>query len=160
MTRMMSSCLLWLQRRKNREKFQDWSTRLAVSSNGASWCACESMTIANKWFLAEKNPRQEQRRRKQEVHIFTGPCFPIILCTLFWALQVGPKQVLNLICGSILVFFRHRYKLTHYQSTFFCTYCVTFQVQSQFLKCWLLLFIQVLICFLFFHLNTMGFWYR
>lgn len=57
-------------------------------------------------------------------------------------------------------FFRHRYKLTHYQSTFFCTYCVTFQVQSQFLKCWLLLFIQVLICFLFFHLNTMGFWYR
>lgn len=112
-TRMMSSCLLWLQRRKNREKFQDWSTRLAVSSNEASWCARESMTMAKKWFLAEEtvmfffqNPRQEQRRRKHEVHIFTGPCFPIILCTLFWALQVGPKQVLNLICGSILVFFK------------------------------------------------------
>lgn len=155
MTRMMSSCLLWLQRRKNTEKFQDWSTRLAVSSNEASWCARESMTIAKKWFLAEEtlmvfffqNPRQEQRRRKHEVHIFTGPCFPIILCTLFWALQVGPKQVLNLICGSILGFFRHRYKLTHYHSTFFCTYCVTFQVQSQVVKCWPLLFIQVLICF-------------
>lgn len=149
----MSSCLLWLQIRKNREKFQDWSTRLAVSSNEASWCARESMTIANKWFLAEKRScffKIQDKSRDDTSRKFTfslALVFPSSFALCSGRCKVGPKQVLNLICGSILDFFRHRYKLTHYQSTFFCTYCVTFQVQPQFLKCWPLLFIQVLICF-------------
>lgn len=104
-----------------------------------------------------QNPRQEQRRRKHEVHIFTGPCFPIILCTLLWALQVGPKQVLNLICGSILVFFKTQIQTNALPKHFLLH--ILCNISSSVTGSEMLTTAFYPSLDLFFHLNTMGFWY-